>query len=449
MNSEQTPPPAHPEVGERVRVTVETLATGGDGVARHRGFTLFVPRSAPGDLLDVEITEVARNYGRARICAVVQPGADRIPTPCPLADGCPGCSLQHLHYQAQLAAKQSFVRDGLERIGRLRDVEVLPTIGMATPWEYRNKGEFVAEQCDGRIRLGYHGDDHRFLPLTGCPLQHPLSMHILQEVEIVATAMKLPLAQLITRVSPGEHPAALAILICWDEHPRLLEAAELLRERVPELAGVLWSRVRGRSLVRRSLAEVLSGAGKLRQRLGRWEYQVSAESFFQVNNEQAARLVELAEGMVGDMRGALFADVYCGVGTFLIPLAAHAGRAIGIEEHPIAIADAQENLARSAVHDVHLYESRVETILPRLLRKGRAVDVALLDPPRKGAGRAVLENLAQLGAARIVLVSCDPATLGRDAGDLAILGYRLESVQPIDMFPQTWHVESIALLTKT
>ena len=430
-----------------MQVTIDSLATGGDGVTRYQGFTLFIPRSAPGDLLEVEVTEVSRSFGRARIRAVVQPGPDRIPTTCPLAEGCAGCSFQHLRYEAQVAAKQSFVRDGLERIGRLKGIEVLPTIGMANPWEYRNKGEFVAERIHDRIRLGYHGEDNRFLPVTGCALHHPLSMRILHEVEIVATSLNLPLAQLITRVSPGEN-AALAILVCWEEHPRLQEAARLLRERVPELAGVLWSRVRGRSVVRRELAQVLDGKGKLTQRLGPWEYTVSAESFFQINNEQATRLVELAEQMAGDLSSAIFADAYCGVGTFLVPLARRASRSIGIEEHPVAIRDAQDNLARYTIHNVHLYEDRVETILPRLHRKGRAVDVALLDPPRKGAGRAVLESLAGLGAKRIILISCDPATLGRDAGDLAILGYQLQTVQPIDLFPQTWHIESVALLTK-
>jgi len=446
MHTEQ-PPPDLPRPGERARVTVETLATGGEGVARYNGFTLFVPRGAPGDVLDVEITEVSRSYGRARIIDIITPGADRVATACPLAEGCPGCAFQHLRYEAQLLAKQTFVRDGLERIGRLRGVEVRPTIGMANPWEYRNKGEFTAGTVKERLRLGYHGEDGQFLRIDACPLHHPLSLRILHETEAVANIMHLPLAQLITRVSPSDN-AALAILVCWEDSERLLEAAEQLRERVPELAGVLWSRVRGRSVVRRTLAEVLAGEGKLTQRLGEWEYTVSAESFFQVNNEQASKLLELAIELAGELSSSIFADGYCGVGTFLAPLAKYASRSIGIEEHPVALRDAQDNLARYAIHDVHLYEGRVETIFPRLLRKGRSLDVVLLDPPRKGAGRAVLESAVGLGVQRIILISCDPATLGRDAGDLAILGYQPEVVQPVDMFPQTPHIETIALMTK-
>lgn len=436
------------QMGDRMTVTVETLAAGGEGIARYKGITLFIPASAPGDVAEVEITKVARNFARARILRLETPSPDRVPVHCPLAEGCAGCQLQHLAYPAQLEAKRRFVLDGLERIGRIEGVEVLPTLGMADPWQYRNKGEFVADVRDGRVRLGYHveGGDG-FLPVPDCPIHHPLSMEILRATEEVATAEGLPLAQLITRVSPSENNA-LAILVCWDWHDRLPAAAEALRARVPALAGVLWSRVRGQSLVRRTLAELLDGRGVLLQRLGPWEYTVSAESFFQVNNAQGTRLIELVSEYAGGLQNKTFADGYCGVGTFLIPLAAQAKRALGIEEHPLALHDAEINVARYALSDIHLYEGRIETIFPRLLRKGRSIDVAVLDPPRKGAGRMVLETMARLGVARAVLVSCDPSTLGRDAGDLAALGYRLEVVQPVDLFPQTWHIETVALAVR-
>jgi 23S rRNA (uracil1939-C5)-methyltransferase len=439
--------PDPPHIGARLTTTVESLASGGDGIARPEGFTLFIPHTAPGDVVDVEVVRTAKHYGRARLLAVRTPGPDRIPTSCPLAEGCAGCQLQHLRYPAQLEAKRTFVRDGLERIGRLHGVEVLPTLGMADPWRYRNKGEFTAAVLDGRLRLGYHGEDHQFLPLPDCPIQHPLSIEILHAVEEVGTELRLPLAQLITRVSPSTGEA-LAILVCWEWADTLPAAAEALQARVPALAGVLWSRVHGKSVVRRSLAEPLAGNTRLTQHLRTWEYTVSAESFFQVNTAQAEQLVELALAYAGDLGGRTVADGYCGVGTFLIPLAQHAARALGVEEHPTALRDAERNVSHYGLSDVRLYEGRVETIFPRLARKGRQVDVAVLDPPRKGAGQAVLESLTALDASRVVLISCDPATLGRDAGDLAALGYKLQRVQPVDMFPQTWHVEAIALATR-
>jgi 23S rRNA (uracil1939-C5)-methyltransferase len=447
MTTDQ-PEPVLPHVGDHLTVTIDGMATGGDGIARVQGFTLFIAQAAPGDVLEVEVTEIARRFGRARILAITTPGPDRVAPGCPRAGTCPGCQLQHLSYDAQLEAKRTFVRDGLERIGHLRGVEVLPTIGMADPWHYRNKGEFIAVQREGRVQLGYQdGEDGGFVPLPDCPIHHPLTMEVLRAVEDVATEMALPLAQLITRYSPHQGQA-LAILVCWEPSDRLPAAALALRERVPALAGVLWSQVRGRSVVRRTLAEGLSGRNVLIQTLGEWEYTVSAESFFQVNNVQGARLLELVRQFAGPLEDKLFADGYCGVGTFLVPLAGDAGRSVGIEEHPVAMKDCADNLARYARHDVHIYEGRIEVIFSRLVRKGRQVDVVVLDPPRKGAGLPVLEPLVELGTRRVVLVSCDPATLGRDAGDLQSLGYRIETVQPLDMFPQTWHVETVALAVR-
>ena len=319
---------------------------------------------------------------------------------------------------------------------------------MAHPWQYRNKGEFIADWTSGRLRLGYHAEhEHGFTPLSDCPIQHPLSLRILRATEEIATAEALPLLQLITRVSPHTN-TALAILVCREWHERLPAAAGALRAQIPELVGVLYSRVRGQALVRRTLAEAVSGQTFLLQRLGSWEYTVSAESFFQVNNVQGAHLLALVEEFAGDLGRVLFADAYCGVGTFLLPLAAHAARALGIEEHPVALRDAETNLARYALHDVKLYAARVEVALARLLRNGRALDVVVLDPPRKGAGALVLDHLARLGARRVILVSCDPSTLGRDAGDLAAHGYRIQYVQPVDMFPHTWHVETVALAVR-
>ena len=153
MSNEQ-PDAAHPQVGDRLIVTIDTLAAGGDGIARPGGFTVFVPHSAPGDVAEIEITGVTKNYGRARLLALQQPGPTRVPTTCPLAEGCPGCPLQHLSYPAQLAAKEQFIRDGLERIGRLKGVEVRPTLGMDDPWRYRNKGEFAAQRIDGAPAVG-------------------------------------------------------------------------------------------------------------------------------------------------------------------------------------------------------------------------------------------------------------------------------------------------------
>ncbi len=434
--------------GDHLTLTIDKMAAGGDGVARVDGMAVFVANAVPGDNAEVEITQRAKNFARGKIINLLVPGAKRIAPPCPLAGKCDGCQLQQLDYSAQLEAKSEFVRDGLERIGRLSGIAVAPTLGMENPWQYRNKAEFIAGKVDGKLRLGYHIDtDDGFLPLDDCPIQHPLSIKLLHAVEEVANTMSLSLVQLITRISPTEN-SALVILVCREDHVEIKTIAATLRGMVPELAGVLFSLVRGNSVVRRTQARLIAGSDKLHQHLNEWEYSVSAESFFQVNNQQAEVLQRLALESCGDISNANVYDAYCGVGTFLLPLGKLAAHATGIEDSESAVRDATENLARYTMREIHLSENRVETVLPRLVRKGRKADVILLDPPRKGAGPQVLESVAALHAKRVVLISCDPATLGRDAGDLVKHGYTIQSVQPVDMFPQTWHVETIALATK-
>lgn len=434
--------------GDKLTLTIDKMAAGGDGVARVDGLAVFVANAAPGDNAEVEITHRAKNFARAKISSLLTPGPARVTPPCPLAGRCDGCQLQQLDYAAQLDAKRDFVSDGLARIGRLNGIEVKPTLGMENPWQYRNKAEFIAGKVDGKIRLGYHIDaEDGFLPLDDCPIQHPLSLKLLHAVEEVANTMSLSLAQLITRVNPKDN-TALIILVCREDHTEISTIAATLRGMVPELSGVLFSLVRGNSVVRRTQARIISGLHQLKQYLGEWEYTVSAESFFQVNNTQAELLQRLAIEASGDLRNANFIDGYCGVGTFLLPLGKLAAHAMGIEDSDSSIRDAVENLARYTMREVHLSENRVEAIFPRMVRKGRKADVVLLDPPRKGAGPQVLESVAALKAKRVILISCDPATLGRDAGDLVKLGYSLQSVQPVDMFPQTWHVETIALAVK-
>jgi 23S rRNA (uracil1939-C5)-methyltransferase len=440
------PPQRTFEIGDRLSVTIDSIAAGGDGVAHPDGFTLFIPYTATGEEAEVEVTRISRSYGKAKVINLTKPSPDRVAPPCPHYGKCAGCQLQHINYAAQLEAKKSFIADSLQRIGRISDFTINDPIGMENPWNYRNKAEFIAGTIDGKIRLGYHIDeDNGFLPVDDCPIQHPLSNEILRAVENATEKFNIPLAQLIIRVAPHNNEAMI-IMVCWEKSEELAEAAKYLRAELPNIAGILWSQVRGKSVVRRTFALPLEGQLKFTQQLGTENFLVSAESFFQVNSEQAVKMLEVAREFTGDMKEKLFADLYCGVGTFLLPLARGANRSFGIEEHPGAIRDADNNLARSAIHNVTIYEGKVEIILQRMLRKGRELDVAIVDPPRKGVGRQALSIIKELGTETIIMISCDPATLARDLGDLEALGYKIIEIQPIDMFPQTWHIETIVKL---
>ncbi|UCC69298.1 MAG: 23S rRNA (uracil(1939)-C(5))-methyltransferase RlmD, partial [Armatimonadota bacterium] len=237
----------------------------------------------------------------------------------------------------------------------------------------------------------------------------------------------------------------LATLVCEGEPPFVRSAAEALMEEVGALAGVLFARKRGRGAPRRSPAEVVAGDAHLAEELSGGSYRVSPDSFFQSNPAQAARLLQLVREWAEVGRGDVVLDVYTGVGAFLLPLAREARRAIGVESEKASLSDARANVRRWGLRNVALYQGRAQRLLPRLVEKGQTADVVVLDPPRKGCGAIVCASVAKLQPRRIILVSCDPATLARDLKNLAEGGYSVHRVQPVDMFPQTWHVEAVAV----
>jgi 23S rRNA (uracil1939-C5)-methyltransferase len=413
---------------------------------------VFVMSGCPGDEAEVEITEVARRFARGVVRRVITPSPDRTAPQCPHFGECGGCQLQHISYAAQLSHKTAMVRDALSRIASLPAVEVGETWGMQEPWRYRGRADYHAEVGDsGELTIGFARHRSRqIVPLSECDVQHPLSERIRQA-----------LAKLMGRVaqSPSERAALLGVetlisfasgrglvtLVCDGRPAFLRSAAEALMEQVHGVAGVLSARRRGRNSPHRSPSEPIVGEAEVVEELNGRGYRVSADSFFQSNPGQAARMVSLVQEWAQVGKGDVVYDLYSGVGTFLLPLAATAGLALGVEAQSSSVADAKANLRRWKLRNVRLYERNVERLLPRLVQRGKKADVIVLDPPRKGCGPVVCISVARLEPRRIVLVSCDPATLARDLKTLAEHGYRAQRVQPIDMFPQTWHVECVAL----
>jgi 23S rRNA (uracil1939-C5)-methyltransferase len=347
------------------------------------------------------------------------------------------------------------VRDSLARIGGVTDIDVPSTQGMDDPWLYRNRAEYTAQITpNGEVAVGfarYHS--HEIVPLTECRLQHPLSEQV-----------RAALVNLVNRVaqSPTERAAflgletlisfrdgrGLATLICDGRPPFVESLAQALSEHVPYLAGILYARRRGRSL-HRSPSEIILGESHIIEELASETYRVSADSFFQASPTQATRAIDLVKEWGAVEEDDVVFDLYSGVGTFLLPLARIARRSFGIEESAAAVRDAHANRRHWGVTGVRLYERRVERLLPKWVEQRRTANVILLDPPRKGCGPIVLSYVAKLNARRIVLVSCHPATLARDLKTLAEFDYRPTRLQPLDMFPQTWHVETVVSCERT
>lgn len=441
-----------PTPGSRLQIHLDSLASGGEAVGRHEGLAVFARGGCPGDDAVVEITDVTPHFARGLVVEVVTPSPERVTPPCGHFGECGGCQWQHLSYPAQLRHKTAILRDAVTRIARLPKVEIAETWGMEHPWHYRNRAEYHAEvDASGRLALGFlRHHTHQVIPVDRCQLQHPLSERVREvTAELMNRLAQSPgeralLYQLDTFVSFAQGQV-LATLICDGRPPFLPSLAAELKRAVPEVAGVLAARARGPRAVHRSPAEALVGKSRLVEKLGDHAYHVSADSFFQVNPGQAARLLSLVQEWAGLRKGESVIDAYCGVGTFLLPLARAGGPALGVESDESALRDARLNSQLWRLRNVHLQRGKVERVLPAMAREGGRCDVLVLDPPRKGCGPIVSVAATRLRPRRILLISCDPATLARDLKTLAEHAYPPQRIQPLDMFPHTWRLEAVAL----
>jgi len=458
-------PDAAPAPGERITVDVDALAAEGDGVARYANLAVFIPETAPGDRVEAEVTETAARFARARVISVLRPGPGRIAPPCPIYAECGGCTWQHLDYAAQLRWKRTIVVEALRRLGHVADPEALvaDTLPADPPWRYRHKMA-VPFAPPGRPgdppRAGFYAArSHRIVPLEACAIQHPLLDRALGETRRLAGALGVEaydertrrgdLRHLVGRVSHSTGRLLLCLVTARAEFPPASELARGLMGALPECAGVVQNinGAPGNAILGRT-TRTLAGSDHLVETLDGLRFLVSAPSFFQVSPAQASVLYRTAVRQAAVRRDEVAFDVYAGVGTLSLYLARTAGSVEAVEEVPEAVQDGRRNAAANKAAHLRFHLGAAEEVVPTLVARGSRPDVVVLDPPRKGAAEVVLAAVARARPGRIVYVSCNPATLARDVERLAAGGYRLHQVQPVDMFPQTAHVECSALLVR-
>lgn len=390
-----------PEEQTVLTLRVESLVAGGAGMARAPdGRVVFVAFAAPGELVEALVEREHQDYLEAITQRVLEPSPDRVEPRCALFGECGGCQLQHLSYEAQLRAKESVVAEQLRRIGKFEDAEIRPIVGAAEPWAYRNHLRFSTGRMYGDV--GYISRRGRgLLKVEACPIADPWVNALLPRLQGLGGGLH----QVQVR-----HSAATG---SWLVNPEIPGA--------PVETG------------QRSYTEELAGR----------RFQVSAAAFFQVNNAQAEEMARLVGEALPD-RGELLVDGFAGVGTFAVVFAERFERVIAIEESDSAGKDARINLEQAP--NVEMRVGKVEDVLPKLEARPDAI---LLDPPRPGCAPAVLAAIIEFAPRAVVYVSCNPATLARDLRVLVDGGYRLDSVTPIDMFPQTGHIECVARLEHT
>lgn len=430
-------------LGEQLVLEITDLNHAGEGVGRHDGLVVFVPFALPGERVRAVVEEARKSYLRARLKELLSPSPHRVTPPCPFFGSCGGCSLQHLDYAGQLRFKEKVVENALLRLGKLGEVRVRGTLGMEDPWGYRCKVRFHVVREGGRPSLGlYAPGSHTpgYLVRKGpCLILEGRLNTLASALEDLLrehAAFTAGLAAVTLRVAPGTGEV-MVVLEGEGTGRHLQELARELAGVVP-VASVVWLRATGEE-------EVLHGEGAITARLGHLVFRLSTTSFFQVNPAQALVLYRKVAEYAALSGSERVVDAYCGVGAIALYLAGQAGSVLGLEVLPRAVADARANAVINGIKKAAFACGTAERLLPGILRREPVPGVVVLDPPRAGCRRPVLEALAGAGVPRVIYVSCDPATLARDLGVLAG-AYRVVEVQPVDMFPQTRHVECVALL---
>lgn len=425
---------AAPAAPDRLTLDVERLTYGPDALGHHGGQVVFVPQAAPGDRVEIEVVERHRSWLRGRVARVDAPGPARVLPGCAAFPRCGGCQWQHVAPTAQRLAKTAVVADQLARVAGLHDAPVLPTQPVGPDWGYRARIALVVE---GR-RLGYHrARSHVLVEVEDCPIAAPVVSAHLPLARAWAASVRVALARVTIAEAPG------GVVLVGGAHgrpgPADVAATEALLARHAALRGAVL--IGGGT-------RVAAGDPQVRVTLEPGlDLELPADVFTQVNPRANQALVALVVAMAAVSPGTRAIDLYCGAGNFALPLARRGARVLGLEHDARAVAAAASNAARLGFGDTAFRADDVAAGLREI--PARDVDVAVLDPPRAGATTAALAALVAVRAPRIVYVSCDPATLARDVRTLAAHGWRLMRAQPVDLFPQTYHVETVALLELT
>ncbi len=459
-----------PKKGQTLVLEIEDLAFRGRGLARVEGFTVFVDRALPGDRVEARIYRKKKNYAEARVLDILRPSADRVEAPCRYSGYCGGCTLQALAYEKQIFYKRRHVAESLAHIGLLRDVPVHPTRASAQVFGYRNKMEF---SCSDRrwllpeelgrddvsmgMALGLHvpGTFHKVLDIAACLIQPDMGNAILGHVREYIRASHLPVYGLrshegfwrfvMLRHSASDDSWMVNLVTQTLDRDAVQPLADTLREAFPRVVSVVNNVTARKAGIAVGEFEVcLAGLPVITDRIGDLEFEISANSFFQTNTRGAETLYGIVRDYAGLGGDETVVDLYCGTGTIALFLAAGAREVIGVEQVAEAVADARRNRRRNRIDNCRFMAGDAGEVLAQLDVRPQ---VMVIDPPRAGMHAKVLARVMDLAPERIVYVSCNPATLARDLA-LMVETYEVAEVQPVDLFPHTYHVESVARLEK-
>lgn len=446
--------------GQLVEITITDLSDSGDGVGRFEQRVVFVPDTVTGDRVLVRLVRVKPQYAHGKLHELLEPSPHRIRPRCIVADKCGGCQWQHVSDDYQREAKHNQLVQALERLGGFVHPPVSPVLNVTEPLGYRNKATYpVARSQTGQVQAGYYQKgSHHLVNLNQCPIQdarlNPLLVGVKQDIQQRGWSIydeaqhRGKLRHLALRVGRRTGEMLLTLIVKEGNLVDLEEQAQQWMAQYPGLVGVLLNYNPDRTnAIFGAETRCIAGRSYLQELFAGQTFHIRPDTFFQVHTEQAEALLQVIVDELNLSGTEMLVDAYCGVGTLTLPLAKRVQQVIGLEVQPEAVEQARVNAELNYLNNVTFQVGEVETVLPTL---DVHPDVVLLDPPRKGCDRAVLDALLALQPQQIAYVSCNPATLARDLKRLCEgEQYTLTRVQPADFFPQTAHVECVAFLRRT
>lgn len=445
-------------VGDEFQLDVEGLSHRGEGVGRFQGYVVFVPGAVPGDRVEVSLVSAKKQYGRGLLTQLIRPSADRIAPPCPVAGQCGGCQLQHLAYEEQLRHKERQVTEAFARIGKM-GVQVLPIIGMAEPWHFRNKGQFpVAGGSEGPLVGLYAPRSHDVVTFKQCLIQPPVINDALSVIKDEIRRCRLipydekthsgDLRHVVIRTNRAQDQLMVIVVTRLPQFQGSQCFFADLKHHLPNLRVAAWNinRERTNAVFGRE-TRIISGDSYIEETLGDMSFRISPRSFFQTNVEQTEVLYEEVKKRAAAGPEDVIWDLHCGTGTIGLYAGRDAAGVVGVDTIPEAVADAVKNARHNGINARYTV-GRAEAVLKKAAADGVKISTAIVDPPRSGCEPLLLESLAQCRTKKIVYVSCNPVTLARDAAILEDLGYALGPVQPVDMFPHAMHLECVVVLSR-
>ena len=439
---------------------VEDLTSEGSGVVKIAGFPFFVEGTVPGENVEIKTMKVNKSYGYARLISIIDKSPHRVEEKDVKGRQIGTMTLQHMTYESQLDYKQKMVQDAFERLGHFQDVNVLPVLGMNNPWQYRNKAQIPVQLVNGQIETGfYRKKSHQLVPIENFHIQHPEIDAAIIIVRDILRKYNLSIYDEKTHkglirhiiIKRGHHTGQMMVVLVATKIKLGVEEhiVKDLRTKLPKMVSLVLNMNpdKGNAILGRK-NRVLWGQDYYEDQMLGKTFRVSANSFYQVNTPQAEKLYQVAID-AADLSGKeTVLDAYCGIGSISLSIAPHAEKVYAMEIVEEAIDMAQQNAQINEIENVVFQAGAAEDVLPQWNQQGIHFDVAVVDPPRKGLDPEFIQALIEQDPKRIVYVSCNPATCARDCRIIADAGYRVEQIQPVDLFPQTTHVETCVLLTK-